>query len=266
MAFDNRCCLFLLILGLALSRPAGAQAPSPNFPTPQASHLSDDREVSIRELPDNLLHDQKQIWSYPFKPERINRWWPPVIVLGVTAALVASDSYTAPHFVNTTAFHGYNRVFSSTNSQAIMLAAPAALYGIGWLRKDSYTQSSALLAAEAAADVYLLDMPFKLASARRQPLSYTGSGPYVDSFFDGSHNPFHSGGFYSGHAALSMSVAAVIAHRYRHHRWVPFVAYGLAGAISFSRVTTKNHFPADAVFGSTMGFLVAHYVVLPPHQ
>ena len=76
---SDRCCLFLLILGLALSRPADAQAPSPNSSTQQASHPPHDREVSIRELPGNLIHDQKQIWSYPFKPERINRWWPPVI-------------------------------------------------------------------------------------------------------------------------------------------------------------------------------------------
>jgi membrane-associated phospholipid phosphatase len=141
---------------------------------------------------------------------------------------------------------------------------PAALYAVGWLRKDSYAQTSALLAGEAAADVYLLDMPMKFLTARRQPLSYSGPGPYVDNFFDGSRSPFHSGGFFSGHSSLSMAVATVIAHRYRH-RWVPFVAYGVAGAISFSRVTTNNHFVGDAVFGSAMGFLVAHYVVLPAH-
>jgi membrane-associated phospholipid phosphatase len=104
----------------------------------------------------------------------------------------------------------------------------------------------------------------KAIAARRQPISYSGDGPYTGSFFNGSHNPLKSGGFYSGHAMASMAVATVLAHRYRRHRWVPFVAYGLAGAISFSRVTTSNHFPGDVVFGGAIGFVIARYAVLPP--
>jgi membrane-associated phospholipid phosphatase len=48
-------------------------------------------------------------------------------------------------------------------------------------------------------------------------------------------------------------------------RRFPFVAYGLARAISFSRITTSNHFPADVFFGGAMGFVIARYVVLPIH-
>jgi membrane-associated phospholipid phosphatase len=114
-----------------------------------------------------------------------------------------------------------------------------------------------LLAAEAVADGFLLDLPLKAITARRQPLSYMGNGPYSGSFFNGSHNPFHSGGFYSDHAMAAMAVATVLSHRYRRHRWVPFVAYGLAATISFSRITTSNHFPADAFLGGAMGFVIA---------
>jgi membrane-associated phospholipid phosphatase len=249
--------LSLLLLG---APHVAGQSPSSAPPT---TALSDDRDVSIRQLPGNIIEDQKRIWTFPFKPKAINHWWPLVIVLGVGAGFVASDPYTAPHFLNTTNFHGYSQVFSSTNSAAMIAAVPTAFYGIGWLRKDSYAQNSALLAGEAALDVFLLDLPMKSISARRQPLSYSGNGPYSDSFFNGSHNPFHSGGFYSDHAALAMAVATVVAHRYRNHRWVPIAAYALAGAISFSRVTTNNHFASDAFFGAAMGFVVAHYAVLP---
>ena len=48
-----------------------------------------------------------------------------------------------------------------------------------------------------------------------QPLKYAGNGPYADSFFTGTHNPFHSGGFYSVHAMSAFSIATVIAHRFR---------------------------------------------------
>jgi membrane-associated phospholipid phosphatase len=123
------------------------------------------------------------------------------------------------------------------NTGAFIAAVPAAVYGFGWLRKDSYAQATALLAGEAFADGLILEIPFKAITGRRQPLNYTGNGPYSDSFFNGSHNPFTSGGFYSGHAMTATGVATVFARRYRNHRWVSYVAYGLAGAISFSRIT-----------------------------
>jgi membrane-associated phospholipid phosphatase len=57
-------------------------------------------------------------------------------------------------------------------------------------------------------------------------------------------------------------VATVIAHRYGRHRWVPFVAYGAATLIGFSRVTTQAHFPSDVFLGAALGFAVAQFDVL----
>ena len=236
-----------------------AQSASPG----QQSSSQPDRNVSLRKLPENILQDQKSIFLFPKELAKGKHWWPTIGVLGVTAGLVASDPYTAPPFRTTSSFSGFNRVFSSTNTQAFILAVPAAMYGVGWLRKDSYSKDTALLAGEALADGFILVIPFKGISGRKQPLDYIGNGPYPDSFFNGSHDPFKSGGFYSGHAFAATAVATVIARRYRNHRWVPFVAYGLAGAISFSRITRSDHFPADAFFGGAMGYVIARYAVLP---
>jgi len=221
------------------------------------------RSVSLRQLPGNLLADQKDIWLFPTKLAQGKHIWPTIAVVGITGGFIASDPYSAPPFRNTTSFSGFNRVLSSTNTGAFIAAVPAAMYAIGWTRKDSYAQETALLAGEAFADGFLLDLPFKAITGRREPVAYTGNGPYIDSFSNGTHNPFHSGGFYSVHAMGAMSVATVIARRYRSHRWVPFVAYGLAGAISFSRVTRSNHFPGDVFLGGAMGFVIARYAVLP---
>jgi membrane-associated phospholipid phosphatase len=261
---------FALLLFLALSGSMGVPAASAQGSTstgssPGVSPLSPDRSVSLKQLPGNILADQKNVWLFPVKLVHGEHWLATAGVLGVTVGLVASDAHTAPPFRTTDNFSGYNRVFSGTNSAAFIAAVPAAIYGVGWLRKNSYAQDSALLAAEAVADGFLLDIPLKGITARRQPLSYTGNGLYTDSFFNGSHNPFHSGGFFSDHAMAATAVATVLAHRYRRHRWVPFVAYGLAGAISFSRITTSNHFPGDVFFGGAMGFVIARYVVLPIH-
>ena len=59
------------------------------------------------------------------------------------------------------------------------------------------------------------------------------------------------------------AVATVIARRYRDRRWVAYLAFGLAGAISFSRITTSQHFPADVFLGGAVGFVISRYVVLP---
>lgn len=252
--------------GTASGQESGTTAPpdsTQNVSMGQQGSAQTDRTVSLRKLPGNILEDQKNIFLFPKELAKGKHWWPTIGVLGVTAALVASDPYTAPPFRTTSRLNGFNRDFSSVNAAAFIAAVPAAMYGVGWLRKDSYAKETALLAGEAVADGFLLDIPFKAITGRRQPLSYTGNGPYSDSFFNGSHNPINSGGFYSVHAFAATSVATVIAQRYRKHRWVPFVAYGLAGAISFSRISRSDHFPSDVFFGGAMGFVIAKYVVLP---
>jgi len=252
--------LCLTVYGAA--SPSKAQVAT-TTPATAATPPAIDRSISLRKLPGNLLADQKEIWLFPTKLAKGKHWWPTIGVLGVTAGFIASDPYSAPPFRTTNDFSGFNSAFSSSNTAALIVAVPAAMYGMGWIRKDSYAQNTALLAGEAFVDGFLLDLPMKAITARRQPLAYVGNGPYADSFFHGSHNPFSDGGFYSVHAMGAMAVATVIARRYHHHRWVPFVAYGMAGAISFSRITTSNHFPADVFFGGAMGYVISRYVVLP---
>jgi len=256
--------LFAIFPLAAQEKPNAAATPSAASQTTPPSCCSDtDRSVSLRQLPGNLLADQKDIWLFPTKLVKGEHIWPTIGILAPTAVFIATDAHSAPPFRNTDNFSGFNRVFSSTNTAAFMAAVPAAMYGIGWFRKDSYAEGTALLAGEAVADAFLLDIPMKAITGRRQPVSYVGNGPYTDSFFNGSHNPFHDGGFYSQHAMAATAIATVIARRYRSHRWVPFVAYGLAGAISFSRITRSDHFPGDVFFGGAMGFVIARYAVLP---
>ena len=48
-------------------------------------------------------------------------------------------------------------------------------------------------------------------------------------------------------------MATVIEERDRKHRWVPWVMYGLAGAISFSRAPRFAHFPSELFLGAALG-------------
>jgi hypothetical protein len=247
--FFSFCCL--------TSTSVREQVAAATTPAATSTPNAIDRSVSPRQLPGNLLSDQQNIWLFPTKLAKGKHWWPTIDGLGISAGFLASDPYSAPLFRTTNDFSGFNSAFSGTNTAAIIVVVPAAIYDVGRLRKDSYAQNTALLAGEAFVDGFLLDLPMKTITARKQPLQYAGNGPYADSFFNGSHNPFHNGGFYSIHAMGAMAVATVIARRYHNHR--------CAGAICFSRTTTSNHFPADVVFGGAMGYVISRHAVLPAH-
>jgi membrane-associated phospholipid phosphatase len=144
-----------------------------------------------------------------------------------------------------------------------MLAVPAAMYVTGLARKDSYAEHTALLTAEAVADVEIPNIVLRLTTHRVRPAGVPVNGNFSDTWFDSGTNPLKAkGGFASGHAASAFAIASVVAARYSHHRWVPLVAYGAAGLVAFSRVSTSAHFLSDAFFGSVLGYSVGRFVVL----
>lgn len=57
-------------------------------------------------------------------------------------------------------------------------------------------------------------------------------------------------------------MATVVSRRYPKHRWLPYVAYGLAGVVGFSRVTLSSHFPSDVFLGAALGYSISRYAVL----
>ncbi len=140
---------------------------------------------------------------------------------------------------------------------------PAAFYAVGLARKDSYAQKTALLAGEAVADGMILTIVIKALSRRLRPSDIAPHGNFSDTFFR-SHPSIVGAGsaFPSGHTMTAFSVATVVARRYRNHRWVPWVAYGMAGAIGFSRVTLQSHFPSDVFLGAALGYTIARFAVL----
>ena len=244
---------------------AGQAREDQSAPPPAGSTttVATPREATWRKLPGNFLQDQKDIWLFPVKLAEGHHWLPTALVVGGTAALIATDPKTMPHFRQTTAFHGFNRVFTSTVSGGIIAAVPATFYAASLIRKNSYDQGTALLAGEAVVDDAVLMVVVKSISRRLRPTDVAPRGNYSDTFFQSSKSPIGKGtSFPSGHALMSFSVATVFARRYRQHRWVPYVAYGLAGVISFSRVTTGAHFPSDVFIGAALGYAIARYDVV----
>jgi hypothetical protein len=105
-------------------------------PAPQSSSQTD-RTVSLHKLPRNILGNQKTIFPFPCAMTKGEQVWPTIGVTVGTAALIASDPYTAPTLRTTESFSGFYRVFSTGNTGTFIAAVPAAMYGVGWLREDS---------------------------------------------------------------------------------------------------------------------------------
>jgi membrane-associated phospholipid phosphatase len=244
------------------SSSAAAPASFP-LPAPSKENPGEDREVSLRKLPMNFLHDQKDIWLFPLELGKGRHWLPALFITGGTAIFIATDPQTMPHFRQTTDFHGFNQVFSTTGTGAAIAVVPAVFYGVSLLRRDSYAQGSALFAGEAVADDAILMVVMKAIARRARPTEFPVAGPYNDSFFHSNASFFGKGtSFPSGHALMAFSVATVFARRYKEHRWIPYLAYAAASAIAFSRITTGAHFPSDVFVGSALGFVIARYDVL----
>ena len=236
----------------------------PAAPAPTTVTLR--RDVSLRKLPMNFLHDQKDMWLFPTRLTKAKYWLPTLAIVGGTAGLIAADPQVMPHFRQTDIFHGFNRVWGTTATGATIAVVPAVFYGVSLLRKDSYGQGTALFAGESVADDVVLMVVVKAITRRQRPTELPPAGPYNDTFFHSNGSVFGKGtSFPSGHAMMSFSVATIFARRYREHRWVPYVAYGVASAIAFSRITTGAHFPSDVFLGAGLGYAIARYDVLHGH-
>jgi membrane-associated phospholipid phosphatase len=226
-----------------------------------AATVPAERQVSERQLPANFLHDQKDLWLFPLQLARGHHWLPTVAVVGVTAGLLTADAHDAPYFRRTTSFGRFNRVFAGNIANAEIVAAPASFYLVGLLDKDPYARKTGLLAGEALADVTVLSVVMKGVTRRLRPENIPPNGNFSDTFFQAQHSPLSSS-FPSGHTISAFAVATVIARRYGKHRWVPWVAYGVAGAIGFSRISLQAHFPSDVFMGAALGYVIGRFDVL----
>lgn len=248
-----------------------ADASLPDAPSQPPRSLRDggnsssDREVSWRTLPKDFLHDQKAIWLFPLQLAKGRHWLPALAVAGGTAGLIVADPHVMPYFrSHSQRLDDLNDTFDASITTAEVVALPASLMIAGYVRHDSYQVGTALLAGEAYADSAVVDLAVKAITRRKRPSDVKGAAPFSDTFLSGGKSPFKGSSFPSGHAAGVFSVATVVATRYHSHRWVPWVVYGFATAVSFSRITSSAHFPSDVFLGAALGYTITRYQVLRP--
>jgi membrane-associated phospholipid phosphatase len=234
-------------------------------PTVDGNGSPVDREASWRALPGDFIRDQKAIWLFPTRLAKGHYWLPTLAIAGGTAGLIFADPHAMPYFRSHSGkLDDVNDVFDAPITTGEVIALPASLLIAGYVRHDPYQTTTALLAGEAYADSAIVDLAVKAVTRRKRPSDVPAGASFNDTFFNGGKSPFKGSSFPSGHAAGVFSVATVVASRYHTHRWVPWVVYGFATAVSFSRVTTSAHFPSDVFLGAALGYTITRYQVLRP--
>jgi len=251
--------LFGAVLAFTLAAAVAAGQPAPGQQAPEL-----ERPVSLKLLPSNLLSDQKNIWLSPRRLAHPKNWIAPAAVVGATALLVAeADAPTASYFRRTSSFDGFKQVFTGKATALGMVAVPSSLLVVGLGRRDSKMWKTALLAGEAVADSEVLTILMKDADRRLFPASVPPQQGFSDTWFK-THGDWlrGSGSFPSGHGIAAVSIATVVARRYRNHRWVPYVAYGGAALVAFSRLPLGAHYVSDTFMGAALGYSISRFAVL----
>lgn len=252
--------------GVVFSTTTAGQTTDPNQSQPTAAAAQGpavaDRTVSWKLLIPNILNDQKRIWTFPVHAAEGENWIPTAAVLGTAAGLVALDPIEAHYFRNTTTFHTFDTIFAGNATIAATIAAPVSFYVAGRIRKDSKLQHTGLLAGEAVADAEVVVTALKYATRRQRPENIPAHGNFYDSWYDGGSVTSGNGSFPSGHSIAAFAIATVVARRYGNRRWVPYVAYGMAALVGFSRLSLSAHFFSDVFVGGALGYSIGRFAVL----
>lgn len=227
---------------LAQEKPE-AQDPSPSSENPEPLR------VSAKRFTKDIFHDQKQIWTSPFRMTRKNaQWW--LIFGAATGALIATDHRSAQQLPNSKDQVTISRHVSQLGSAYSLVPIAGAFYLSGVLTGQSKLRDTGFLGAEALVDGLMVSEVFKLTTGRERPFQGDEGGHF-----------FHGGyGFPSGHAVESFALASVIAHQYHDRKAVVFLSYGLATAIGASRFSGREHFASDVVAGGAIGWFIGRYV------
>ncbi len=201
----------------------------------------------------NIAEDQRAIWTSPAHLDLADADW--LVPLGVLAGgMLATDTEVSKHLSNSASRLKYNNDFSNYGF-ASLAATAGGLYFWGRITHDDHKSETGFLASEAAVNSLAVTYALKYAFQRERPLQNN----YQGNFWQGGDS------FPSEHSAAAWSIAGVIAHEYPGPLTSLF-AYGLASAVSASRVDAKQHFPTDVLVGSAIGWFVAQEVYRRHHD
>jgi Capsule assembly protein Wzi/PAP2 superfamily len=230
-----------------LSKTSAPAAPAPeNISSSDATQAaieptSHDDSLGWR-LIKNFAQDQQAIWTVPAKFRPSDAEW--LMPFGLAlAGTLASDTEFSKHLSQSPSRLKDSNDFSNYGLAGLGALA-GGLYLWGQITHDDHKKETGFLAGEAAADSLAVVYGFKYSFGRERPLT----NDYQGNFWSGDDS------FPSEHAAAAWSIASVVAHEYPGP-FTQVLAYGMASAVSVSRLTAEKHFPTDVLVGAAIGWV-----------
>ena len=258
--------LFVVLATFLAIEPGSAQTDArPDSPAPAAPELPHKNQFALLpagEDPENRLGtplvehlalDQKQFWTEALHIHRQDdRVFLPFVAF--TGALMAGDAWISRQVPGSASEISRSKSISDYATYSLIGAAGAS-YLWGHVMHNDHLRETGFLASEAALDSTAVAYLLKSMTQRPRPLAGNGNG----TFFQGGAS------FPSEHSAVAWSVASVAAHEYPG-TLTKIGVYGLASAVTLTRVTGKQHFPSDVVVGSALGWYLARQVYRAHHD
>ncbi len=236
-----------LALGALMAAPA----------RPQSDAHTEDRHYTEAwlgvSLLRNLAFDQRDLWSSPARLRTRDADWL-VPLGGITAGLLSADRNISASLSNSSNRIQRSRDFSNLGV-ASLVGAAGGLYLWGKTTQDDHKREAGLLSGEAVLNSFAVTSAFKFLAGRERPGVHNAAGR------------FRRGGssFPSEHAAAAWAVAGILAHEYPGPLTKIF-SYGMATAVTLSRVSAKEHFSSDVLIGGAIGYLASRQVYRAHHN
>jgi len=214
-----------------------------------AQDTSESREKKKPNFFSQLVQDEKLIWSTPLRSET---WKSPktYLFIGLSAVSFSLDDEPARRLREDPSFQCFNDAVASTPGDLTLALFPAAVWAVGAASGNQSVSDYGQKISRAAIAGFAVSTVIKGVTLRDRP--HSGK---VYGFWEGGNS------FPSGHSTVAWAIAATSVKHFQEHKWVPWVAFPAAGVIAFSRVSSGNHFPSDAVAGSLIGFAIGFWGV-----
>lgn len=174
-----------------------------------------------------------------------------------TAGLIAVDTKIAKGMPRSTGQLDWGRRISRVGGSYGLLAISGGMFAAGAMGEDTKLRRAGLASGEAAVHSFAVTYVLKLAATRERPFGGSGRGHFLSGFDQVKKG---NNSFPSGHSMGAWALASTISHQYGEKKYVPWLAYGMAGAVSVARVAAERHYVSDVVMGAGLGYLIGKFV------